>query len=178
MCKGKKFYLKVISQLNHEPISLSEAKLFLRIDSNEENNFITDLIKASRSIAENYLQKSLISKEWQVFYYNYQAASFYLPHGPVTKINEVILYNSYQQQQLVESQYYYLDNEKLSIDQSLMSNKIQINYQAGYDSLTLPSDIKQGILLNIGILYENKNKEQALSNIVEALYRPHRLIRI
>ena len=42
-----------------EPVSLQEAKTYLRIDGEEEDSLLATLISAARQHAENYLNASL-----------------------------------------------------------------------------------------------------------------------
>jgi hypothetical protein len=47
-----------------EPISLTEAKLYLKVDSSADDALITDIIKAARQQIELYLSRALINQTW------------------------------------------------------------------------------------------------------------------
>lgn len=47
-----------------EPVSLVEAKLFLRVDHSEEDDLITTLITAAREMIENDILRALITQTW------------------------------------------------------------------------------------------------------------------
>jgi len=47
-----------------EPVSLTEAKLFLRVDHTEEDALISDLISAAREMVENRILRALITQTW------------------------------------------------------------------------------------------------------------------
>lgn len=50
-----------------EPITLDEAKEYLRVTSNDENAVISKIIKAVREITETVTDRKLQSQTWQMF---------------------------------------------------------------------------------------------------------------
>lgn len=50
-----------------EPVSLVEAKLYLRVDHTEEDALITELIESARQMVEEYIQRALITQTWTMF---------------------------------------------------------------------------------------------------------------
>lgn len=48
-----------------EPVSLAEAKIYLRIDHNDEDDFINHLIVSARENIEGHLDIQLIEQTWQ-----------------------------------------------------------------------------------------------------------------
>lgn len=50
-----------------EPVSLVEAKLFLRVDHSDEDSLINDLIQAARECVEEYTKRALITQTWTMF---------------------------------------------------------------------------------------------------------------
>jgi hypothetical protein len=60
--------LKIKTAPAIEPLSLDEAKLHLRIDSDDEDTYITSLIKAARCYAEQVLaSRSFITQTWELW---------------------------------------------------------------------------------------------------------------
>ena len=49
-----------------EPVSLNEAKAFLRVDSDEDDNYITSLIKTAREWCEDYQHRAYITQTWEL----------------------------------------------------------------------------------------------------------------
>lgn len=60
--------LTITAPPSSEPVTLQEAKLYLKIDHDAEDDVITQIIVASRDIAERYLQLALITRGASVFY--------------------------------------------------------------------------------------------------------------
>ena len=50
-----------------EPITLTEAKLFLRVDASTEDDLITTMITAARQLAEEYTMRAFITQTWNLW---------------------------------------------------------------------------------------------------------------
>ncbi len=51
--------LSIVTPPEIEPVSLEEAKLYLRVDTGDENELITSLIKAARIMVEKETHRAL-----------------------------------------------------------------------------------------------------------------------
>lgn len=71
-----------------EPITLDEAKLWHRIDSNTEDAIITRMIRTARQWVEGYLEQSIVTQTREVYLPVYQEG-IALPFGPVQSIESV-----------------------------------------------------------------------------------------
>ena len=49
-----------------EPVSVSEAKAHLRVDTDDDDTYIETLITAARQWAETYLDRSLVYTQWEM----------------------------------------------------------------------------------------------------------------
>ena len=58
---------KLVTAPTKEPISLSSAKQYLRIDTNDEDLAISEAIKAARVTIEHITNRALINQTWDVF---------------------------------------------------------------------------------------------------------------
>lgn len=68
-----------------EPITLEEAKLYLRVSSGDENTLITALIKSARIMVEKETHRVLITQTWQLSY-DAEPAVIELPRSPLQSI--------------------------------------------------------------------------------------------
>lgn len=57
---------KLVTPPVEEPISLSEAKEFMRITSSDDDALITALIPAARLIIESYIRQAIIEQTWDL----------------------------------------------------------------------------------------------------------------
>lgn len=56
----------VLASPASEPVSLNEAKLWLRVDNSDEDSLIAELIATARESAEIYTRRSFISQTLQL----------------------------------------------------------------------------------------------------------------
>src|SRR3954471_1677907 len=69
-----------------EPLTLGEAKAFLRVDGTDDDMLIADLIVAVRMLAEGWLRRSLIGQSWQLAFDGGVPETVWLPMGPAIAI--------------------------------------------------------------------------------------------
>ena len=58
-----------------EPLSLDDAKQYLRVTGSDDDAFINSLIVASRDSCENFTHRALITQEWTMWLDNWDAKS-------------------------------------------------------------------------------------------------------
>lgn len=151
-----------------EPLSLTEAKLYLKVDHTDDDTLITALIKAARETAEAYTNRSFITTVWDEFLDDW-ADVIYLYGTPVVSITHVKYYNTAGTLTTLASTVYLLDIGSEPARVSLASGQdwpdtderlggINIRYSSGYGaaSSSVPETIRTAMLLLIAHLYENR----------------------
>lgn len=166
-----------------EPVTLAEAKLYLRVDSTTEDSLIGDLILAARMVAESWLKSSLISQSWKLAYDCGIPEAVWLPMGPVNAITSVVVFNRDGTSNTLSSSAYYLNaaRNSLVLDSVQLGFRVEITYSTGYgDATTVPKPIKQGILCHIGAMYDRRGEDAdaPLPEQAVSLYMPFREIRL
>lgn len=172
-----------IADPESEPVTMSDAKLYLRIDDNNNDALVSDLIIAARIIAENWLRKSLITQTWKLAYDYGVPPVVGLPMGPINAISSVIIFNRDGTNTTLDPSTYYLNaaQNALVLNSVLISFQIEITYTAGYgDATTVPKPIKQGMLAHIAAMYDSRGEagETDLPEQTVALYMPFREVRL
>jgi len=162
-----------------EPVTLAEAKLYLRVDNSAEDALITDLIVAARMSAENYLKSSLITQSWKLVYNDYVDGRVILPMSPIASVSSVTIVARDGSTQTFPSANYYLNaaKTKLIFDSAAMGFAIEIVYVAGYgNAAQVPQPIKYGILAHIAAMYDERGLlgQANLPPQVSSLYAPFR----
>jgi uncharacterized phiE125 gp8 family phage protein len=174
-------YLNLIAAPQIEPITLTEIKLYLRIDSNDENNLLNNLIKAASQTAEEFLGKSLITQTWQLQYDYYTPACVNLPRGPVQEIAEVnIVAADFNVTTLAPSAYRLsAGNAQIIFEAAPMGQLVQIQYIAGFGDAAadVPEPIRQGIAQHVAHMYENRGLTD-LPISSRGLYSAYKTIRM
>lgn len=158
-----------------EPITLTQAKLHLKVDYSTDDDYITALIQAAREVAEDYLGQKLISQtieetfdcfpgETQVTPY----AALRLTWSPLISITSV----EYQATAgtyttLSSSAYTLADYQIPSVvipaydttwpDAIDYPEAVKVTYLAGYaDADSVPEGIKAAMYLMLGHWYDNR----------------------
>lgn len=156
-----------------EPVTLSEAKQFLRVDDDDDDALIAGLITTARSQAEVYQQRVLVRKQFDLTYDTWPGYRVELA-SPVVSV-DLVQYtdDAGTVHQLVSGTDYLADLHKqpailacswnlpFSSSTLTQSSSILIRFTAGY----LPTDpfwsnagarLKTGMLLLISHLYTNR----------------------
>jgi len=174
--------LERVSAPASEPVSLAEAKLYLRVDGTAEDALISDLIVAARMSAENFLRRSLITQSWKLAYNDYVDYEVDLMMPPVVSIASVMIRDRDGSSQTFAAGNYYLNaaKNKLIFDTTPVGDLLEITYNTGYGSASqIPQPIKYGILAHIAALYDERGLPgQAMPAQVSALYAPFREVAI
>lgn len=146
-----------------EPITLDEAKLFMKVIEDDEDDLINVMIVASREYVENYTNRQLMSATFELTNDSIYSGMA-LPKNPVqsiTKIEYMDLEGNYQI--MSEDDYYsYIENEITKLHIEAMPNYKQdkrafkITFVSGY--LTIPSSIKTYMKMQVSTMYENREQ--------------------
>ncbi len=144
-----------------EPISLEEAKDFLRILENDDDTTITSMIKSSRGYAENYTNRQFEIATYELYTDTF-CQDMKLPKNPIKTLTSVEYMDENGDYQILPSSDYYLYGEddiyKVHFDNTVShktrKNAIKFTFDSGYD--VVPEGIKAYIQILISTLYENR----------------------
>lgn len=168
------------------PVSLDEAKLHLRVDSDEEDDLIDGFIEAATAYLDGWtgiLGRCLVEQEWRQDFDGF-GRELYLPLGTVNSITTVTWRNAAGQVATVPGANYDLRTD--AAGRSVVrfdaaydfprdlheSRAVAITYKAGWPTIpaipedgetpempaqpTVPAPIKVAILLMVGHAYKNR----------------------
>ena len=77
-----------------EPVSLSEAKAHLRVDTTDEDTLVSSLIAAARLHAEAYTHRVFITQTWAIYLDQWpQTRPLSLPVAPVQSVSAINIYD-------------------------------------------------------------------------------------
>lgn len=169
-----------------EPISLSEAKLHLKIDdsspsTNPDDTLITGLIVAARRWCEDYQNRAYITQTWSLYLNRFPRHDHYIeiPKPPLQNIVSLSYKDGSGVLQTVSfldpSGTYLIETDEYIVDASRRpgrlwlknsatwpitlheANAVIIQFVAGYGAATdVPAEIKSAILMKLSDLYENR----------------------
>lgn len=177
--------LKTVGQ--PEFVSLANAKEHLKIDSNYEDDLITELIAAAVATAENYLGWYIQQRDVEVRFSEFPLV-YKVKHAPILDLNFTVTgTDTSDQDQDVSTAFDYFEYDDSPstiecIDGSGLPqlkdarNAVKISYVAGLADGKLPKPIYQAILLIIGDMYEYRGDRQEIMNTrAMQLMRPYRI---
>ena len=165
--------LKQVTAPAEEPVSLSEAKLWIRQDEDAggiEDSLISSLIKSARLVCERHTRSVFIERQMKLTRDRTPNGwlDIYLP--PLISLDEINVYLLDNTKQLVASSVYYVDDSSdklparvvLNVGQvwpsSLRSTaNFEVTYTCGYgDASAVPEPIKNAIKIIVDRWYENR----------------------
>lgn len=189
--------LKLITAPATEPVTASEAKSHLRVDTTADDTLIGTLITAARQHVENHLRRALITQTWELVMDAFPAGDVIrLPRPPLVSVTSIKYTDVAGSESTFSSAAYVVDTdstkgrvvlksgESWPSDTLAAANGVRVRYVAGYGSAAaVPNPIRQAILLLIGTLYENRESVLVAQGVtvaqlpfgVEALLMPYRI---
>ncbi len=177
--------LTIVTLPASEPVSLVEAKLFLRVDHGGEDSLIATLIGAAREAVEAGCGRALITRRVRESLDIWRADAVggaLLGLGPVTNVIAVRLIASNGAQSIIEPNRCRLegagDRPRLVFESGLpatlrAAGGIEIEYDAGFaaDAAALPVALRLATLQVVAALYEARQGEAAIPEASRALMR-------
>jgi len=162
--------IKVITPATLYPVTLTEAKLHLRVDSTDEDTLINMLIAAATSHAEDYTWRTIMPTVFEYvdddFDHEIKIDTF-----PIATIDSIKYYDLTNTLQTVPSTQY--ESNLLECpaeiepasgyywpDAYIRYDAVAVRFTAGYASAAVvPAAIKQAILMMVSNMYEHREDE-------------------
>lgn len=132
-----------------EPVTLAEAKLYIRVTNSVDDNQISLMIKQAREAVEVGTGLSLIAKTAVVWFTNFDG-NFNLPYGPVNSFTSLYDQNN---NAIIAADYTLVGGKFPQLQRPLFRN-LKATYTVGYT--TIPNDLKIAILDQVSYDYENR----------------------
>ncbi|WP_066339248.1 head-tail connector protein [Azohydromonas lata] len=158
-----------------EPVSVAEAKLYLRVDGGDEDLLIAGLIMAARHLAEGEMRRTLLSATWQMTTDAFSDA-LRLEWPRVLGVESLQYIAEDDEVVTLDPADYVLDNSNDVAPAWLVPakgrgwpstsaeiNAVRVRYVAGYgdSAADVPAAIRQWILLHVGAMYEHREATAA-----------------
>jgi uncharacterized phiE125 gp8 family phage protein len=158
--------LRRITAPVQEPVTLDEAKQFMRIAYSAEDDLITTLITAARQAAEDFLNASFILQRWQFSVQGEVSECILLPRGPVISLISVERSDDYGQTfMLLPLADFLVETDGESLRASVACGSLlRITYDAGYalDATSVSAQLKQALLRHIAVLFDTRAEQRAI----------------
>lgn len=153
----------LITPPGEEPVSLDEAKMFMRLDGNEEDDVVTALIVAAREYLESVTGLSLVTQTWRLYRDSWPSSGMIsLAHGPVQAVTKVTAYDGDGEATEVALDAARLDGRARPARLYLpgmggwraRTNGIEVDFIAGFGgAAAVPEVAKQAILRHVAHMF-------------------------
>lgn len=151
--------LKLITSPLVEPILLSEAKLFLRVEGTEEDTLITELITTAREYCENNQNRAYITQIWELALDRFPCCDFIeLAKGRLQSVESVKYYDTNN----VEYEF-----SDYNVDDYDVIGKVVLKHSKTWPSLTLRS--VNGVIVRFTVGYGDNASDVPL-RMKQAMY--------
>ena len=177
-------------------ISLAEAKAFLRIDSDydDDNTYITSLINVATRVVEEFTRRRLVTQTFNIFYDEFPPY-IDLQVGEVASVTHVKYYDTSNVQQTLGASNFDVDTKIRPgriyesengdfPDTFERPNAVEVEFVVGGAASDVPEPIKMAMYLIIGRYYENRQDvvtgtiASELPLMVDHLLTPYRLLEL
>lgn len=162
--------ISVVTAPSEKPVTLEKAKEHLRVTHTFDDIYINTLISAVTNFSQNWLGRRFITQTLKYYADHFPCDERYLelPVAPVQSITHVKYYDENNTQQNYTT--YQTDlistpcKVLLGTDETLFPttmkykpNTVEVQFVAGYGTASsVPEEIRQGLMLAIAHLYENR----------------------
>lgn len=172
--------LTLVTPPQYEPLTLAEAKLFLRVDGSEEDTLISHLVAAAREKAEGWMRRSLLTQTWKLQQQYVAGQRVKLPLGPVQSVESVSVVRLGVTIALDAEDYdYYPESAEIAVDTGMDADRVMIEYHAGYEDIgQLPTVIKQAVLHMVAHYYHHRESAEDMPAEAKRLLMDFREMRL
>ena len=185
-----------------EPVTLTEVKNHLRIDTTDEDGYLGALVTAARLHTEQVTNRALVSQTWDWWFNGFPALSIVVPKAPLISVTYIKSTDTSGTLKTWDSANYTVDtdsyegriypnyNGEWPSDVRNHPKSVNIRFIAGYADSgaspqiladNVPQALKHAILFLIGHLYENRemtSQNMTITNVpmsYRALVDPYRV---
>lgn len=179
--------LKLIAEPSELPLSLAEAKTWLRVDHSDEDDLILDLVKGAMQFVEEEIagHRQLLTATWEVGACNWWGFDFLtLPRPPLQSVTSIKYYDSDGTLATLDTSFYEVRTYQKQpgtialayqkfwpVVQPIRNWPITIRFVAGYGTAAeLPSKVKQALRLALNWSYSKRepsdNEIKAMRNLL------------
>ena len=184
-----------------EPLSLSECKLFLRVDTTSDDTLIASMLASARLWVETYTRRALCTQTVDLKYAGWpvQYGPLVVPYAPMQSVTSITYIDQDEATQTLASSQYIVraqagpragrgtieiaDGVTLPTLSTQPDRPVTVRAVVGYgQAAQVPDGLKSAIYLLLGDLYEQRQETITGTSVgksqttVERLLGPYRLI--
>lgn len=182
MSTNKNTILVKATKANTKPLSLEEVKNFLRVDTSIDDELITRLIDVAADICETRTEKALLLILYRYSIFGTVDEVIDLPRHPINSVISVKRVDEKGKKTTIDSTTYAVDKygRKLTFEKiPKVSHRLDIEFYAGFrTSDSIPSILKQGMLMHIARMYDDRNGYSTIPKATLEIYKKFKQIKL
>jgi len=150
-----------------EPVSLAEAKAFLKVDDDAEDGLITTLIGAARLHVEGVTGRALLAQSWRIVLDDWPASRVVkLPVAPLISVNAISAIDGDGASHEIGLGQFGSEPDRLLVPRHVAGmprlqdrQGIEIDYLAGFgaEPAAVPADLRQAVLGLVAHWHEHRD---------------------
>lgn len=156
-------YLTLKVPPSREPLTLEETKVYLRLNTDQEDQHVKDLISAARAYVEGITGRALLKQGWLL-----TLTPPYPPSSPLVENKQGELTLSLPLPPLIrvisikakgKDIPYIKEEDKIKLSPLYWGCSLSISFWAGYGETpeSIPPDLKMAVLMGTRSLYEGQD---------------------
>jgi len=199
---GTKRYLRAVGTVTLDTCNYG-VSILNKTALTAEDSLISDLISTAREMGEDFMRRSLATQTWEYILDQFPFDKNYIdiPFPPLQQVLSATWRDAFGTTTTMIEGVNYVTNYdtepgKIALPYATMwplyapwpTGSVRIRFTAGYDptgaaARAIPKQIKQGMLILISELYENRQASAEVRNVikmpfgVEALWYPYRIFK-
>lgn len=162
-----------------EPITLTEVKAHLRLDTDDEDDLLNGLITASSNLVEEYLGKTLIKKVWRLQEVGIDVngmCEIEIPNGPLLKVicvEQILPNDTFRTIRFAVKNYF-----SKPVVAFKSQTPVSIIFEAGYGFYPkdVPAPIRHALLTLVAHFYDSRGGQMTMSPLVKTLLSPYKQV--
>lgn len=185
--------LQIITPPAIEPVTLDEAKAYLKVDTGDDDALIGALIAAARTRSEWHIGRALLTQSWILWLDCWPVDGIAeIPLPPLQGVSAVTLYAPDGSASVFDASRYFVDVasqpggvvfdcSNAPIANLRSRDALAIAFTAGYGAAAsdVPAPVKQAILVIVAGLYANRGDGPASEPpAAQALLAPYRIFKM
>lgn len=168
------------------PVSLADVKLHLKVEHSADDALIATMIKSAARLAQQRLNRALMTQTWQLVLDEFPLAEMKLPMPRVQSVVSITYVDAAGADQSIAPSGYKLDPDFPpgwvfpAIDTDwpatrAQANAVKVTFVSGYGDTpaSVPEDVAMWLLLEVGGLYRNREGFAAGVSVSELPGRFH-----
>ncbi len=190
--------LKPVAPPEVEPVTVEEAKAHLRPEGDADDDYVSALITAARERVELFLRRALITQGFEYARDGFPVSQVIgLPRPPLQSVDSIQYVDTAGNVQTLAPEDYVVDASSSEIGRVALAwnrfwpitrnsvNSVVIQFTAGYGDAAedVPQVIRQGILIEVSNMYENREdvvvgQSISMFSVFERLLWPYRALSV